>query len=325
MAGQPANTFSAYDAKGLREDLSDIIYRIDPTEVPFQSNIGRTKATAKRHEWQVQTLASATNANAVIEGDDATTDAATPTVRVSNITQISDKVAQVTGTLEAVDKAGRDSEMEYQVLLKGLELRRDIEMRLTSNKASVVGSNTIASECAGFEAWITSNVSRDASGASGGFSATTGLVEAATDGNKRTFTEALLKTVMQSSFQNAGSVARPTILQLGPFNKAKFSGFTGIADIRKDVAGKSQAVIIGAADVYVSDFGNLNVVPSVFQRDRTAMLYNPKYIKLATLRPMKNWALAKTGDTERRQILAEYTLEMCNQAACGVVADLIDS
>jgi hypothetical protein len=319
---QPSNTFSTYDAKGIREDLSDIIYRVDPVEVPFQSNIGRSKAKQSRHEWQIQTLASATNANAVIQGDDATTDAATATVRVSNLCQISDKVASVTGTNEAVDKAGRDSEMAYQVLLKGLELRRDIEMRLTSNKASVVGGNTTAAECAGFEAWITSNVSRGTSGASGGFSATTNLVAAATDGTQRAFTEAMLKTVMQSSFSNAGMVARPTILQLGPYNKGVFSGFTGIADIRKDVGGKSQAVIVGAADVYVSNFGNLNVVPSVFQRDRTAMFYNPKYIKLSTLRPMKNWELAKTGDTQRRQILMEYTLEMCNEAACGVVADL---
>jgi hypothetical protein len=325
MAGQPTNTHSTYDAKGLREDLSDVIYRIDPTEVPFTSNIGRAKATAKRHDWQIQTLASATNANAVIEGDDATTDAATPTTRPWNYTQISDKVAQVTGTLEAVDKAGRDSEMEYQVLLKGLELKRDVEMQMTSNKASVVGGDTTAAESAGFEAWITSNVSRGTSGASGGFSATTGLVAAATDGTQRTFTEAMLKTVIQSSFSNAGASARPTILQLGPFNKGKFSSFTGIADIRKDVGGKSQAVIVGAADVYVSDFGNLNVVPSVFQRDRTAMLYNPKFIKMATLRPMKNWELAKTGDTMRRQILIEYCLEMCNEAASGVVADLLTS
>lgn len=322
MAGQPANTFSAYDAKGLREDLSDIIYRIDPTEVPFQSNIGRAKATAKYHEWQVQTLAQATNANAVIEGDDATTDQAVPTVRVGNRTQISDKVASVTGTLEAVDKAGRDSEMEYQVLLKGLELKRDIEMRLTSNKASVVGSNTIASECAGFAAWLTSNVSRGTSGANGGFSATTNIVAAATDGTKRTFTEALLKTVQRLCYTNGG---RPTILQLGPINKQVFSGFTGIAQIRKDVPGKSMAVVVGAADVYVGDYGNLNVIPSIFQRDRDAFLYDPKMVKLATLRPMKNWALAKTGDTERRQILTEFTLEVCNEAAHGIVADLNDS
>src|SRR5690606_1221578 len=242
MAGQPANTFSTYDSKGLREDLSDIIYRIDPVEVPFTSNIGRSKATAKRHDWQTQALASATNANAVIEGDDATTDAATPTVRPWNYTQISDKVAQVTGTLEAVDKAGRDSEMEYQVLLKGLELKRDVEMQMTSNKPSVVGGNTTPAESAGFEAWIVTNAKREASGANGGFSATTGLVAAASDGNQRTFTEDLLKDVMQLSFTNAGMVARPTILQLGPFNKRKFSEFSGIAEIRKD-AGSGQATI----------------------------------------------------------------------------------
>lgn len=318
----PASSHQTYDAKGLREDLSDMIYRIDPTEVPFTSNIGRAKATATAHEWQTQALATAVSTNAVIEGDDATTDTATATVRVKNYTQIADKVARVTGTIDAVDKAGRAREMAYQVMLKGLELRRDVEKQMTSNKASAVGSSGTARNSAGFEAWLTSNVDRSTgttSGASGGYSATTGLVAAATDGSQRAFAESQLKTVVKSAYSNGG---RPTILMLGPTNKQNFSAFSGIAQSRVAVKGENMTAIIGAADVYVSDFGNLNVVPNIFQRDRSALLIDPKYVKMASLRPMKNWPLAKTGDTERRQILQEYTLEVCNQAAHGVVADL---
>jgi hypothetical protein len=315
----PVGTFDTYAAKGLREDLADVIYRIDPTDVPFTSNIGRSKASAKKHEWQVQTLAAAIDTNEVIEGDDASVDNSTPTTRVGNFCQISDKVASVTGTMDAVDKAGRDSEMEYQVLLKGLELKRDVEKQMLSNKASSAGASGTASRSASFEAWLTSNVSRGATGASGGYQLGTGLVNAPTDGTQRAFTETLLKTVISACFQSGG---KPEILMLGPAQKQAFSAFTGIAVNRYQVKGEEQGVIVGAADVYVSDFGNLNVVPNLFQRNRSALLVDPRMAKLATLRPMKNWELAKTGDTEKRQVLIEYTLEVCNEAAHGVVADL---
>ena len=138
----PTNTFTAFSAKGNREDLSNDIYRIDPTDTPFVSSIDKVKATAVSHDWQTQALASASTSNAVLEGDDATTDAATPTVRLSNNCQISDKVARVTGTQQAVDKAGRDDEMDYQVILKGLELKRDMEAIVLTNQAKVTGDET---------------------------------------------------------------------------------------------------------------------------------------------------------------------------------------
>jgi hypothetical protein len=319
----PSNTFQTPSMVGIREDLSDIIYRIDPTEVPFTANIGRSKATSTRHDWQTQDLADASDTNAVVEGDEATTDAATATVRPWNYTQISDKVARVSGTGRAVDTAGRDDEMEYQVMLKGLELRRDVEKQMLSNKASVAGTTTVARQSASFESWLTSNVSRGGTGSSGGFSATTGLVAAPTDSlaaATRAFTEALLKTVMASAYTNGG---RPKILSVDATQKQTVSGFTGIAQIRRDSPSASPATIIGAADVYVSDYGNLNITPNIFQRHRSALFIDPKMVKLSTLRPMKNWELAKDGDSDRRQILIEYTLEMCNEAAHAVVADLI--
>src|SRR5689334_20863656 len=106
----PTNTFATYEAIGNREDLSDMIYRIDPTDTPFMTGIDKTKAAAVNHEWQTQALAAASSSNFQLEGDDATADAATPTVRLGNIAQISRKVPQVSGTQQAVEHAGRDNE-----------------------------------------------------------------------------------------------------------------------------------------------------------------------------------------------------------------------
>ena len=137
----PTNTFATYAAIGNREDLSDMIYRIDPTDTPFMTACEREKATAVNHEWQTQALAAVDTANALLEGDDATTDAATPTVRLGNICQISNKVARVSGTQQAVEHAGRDDEMDYQEMLKGLELKRDLESILVgTNQAKVTGT-----------------------------------------------------------------------------------------------------------------------------------------------------------------------------------------
>src|ERR1700704_5805698 len=157
----PTNTFATYEAIGNREDLSDVIYRIDPTDTPAMSGFEREKATATNHEWQTQALAALDTANAVPEGDDATTDAATPTVRLGNMCQISDKVARVTGTQRAVEHAGRDDELEYQEMLKGLELKRDMESILVgTNQAKVTGNDATARKTATVLSWIKSNTAK---------------------------------------------------------------------------------------------------------------------------------------------------------------------
>lgn len=321
---QPTNTFSYYDAKGVREDLADVIDRTEREETPFYSNIGRSKATQRIHEWQTQALASAADDNAVIEGDDATMDAATPTVRVNNRTQISDKTATVTGSVETFDKAGRDSEMAYQEILKGLELKRDVEKQLMSNKASVAGEDTAASQSAGFSAWLVTNVSMNTSatatpGANGGFKSSTSLVAARTDASvTRQFAESQVNDVMELAF---ASGARPTIMQLPPGLKTRFSAFTGIADLRREV-GAGEATIVGGADAYISNFGKLTVVPSPFMRTIDAVIYDPKKVKLAIARPIRSWDLAKTGDTLKKQILLEYTLEVSNEKAHALITDV---
>lgn len=313
----PANTAVTFGAKSIREDLDGVIYRIDPTEVPFTNNIGKDKAAQTYTEWQVETLAAATDANAVLEGDDATVDAANEPVRVGNYTQISDKVASVSGSREAATHAGYESKLAHEVLLKGLELRRDVEKQMLSNKPSVAGGAGTARQSAGFESWLTTNVNRGATGANGGFAGST--VAAPTDGTLRSFTEAQIKDVQQKCFTSGGE---PTMLMLPPTLKQAFSAFTGIAVNRVTNSGKDQVSIVGGADVYVGDFGTLTVTPSRLMRSRSALFVDPKRVKMAAYRPMKNWELAKTGDSEKRQILIEYTLKVVNEAAHGVIADI---
>lgn len=312
---QPSGTYSSYDAVGNREDLTDIIYDVSPTETPVMSALARAKATATSHEWQTDALASASAANAVIEGDEATTDASTATTRLKNYTQIMDKVAVVTGTQEAVSKAGRKSEMAYQMEKRMKELKRDIEAAICDNGAYVAGNDTTARELAGFPAWLTTNTSAGASGAD----PTTIGSTARTDGTQRAFTEELLKAVLQDCYTNGGN---PSMAVVGPFNKRKASEFTGSAT-RMDKSEDKK--LYAAIDVYVSDFGEVKFVPNRFSRARDCLLIDPEYACLAYLRPFKTMDLAISGDYMRKQILTELTLEVKNEAAHGIVADLTTS
>jgi hypothetical protein len=311
----PTNTFATYEAVGNREDLSDVIYRIDPTDTPFMTGAERSKATAVNHEWQVQALAAVDTGNYVLEGDDAVTDAATPTVRLGNVCQISDKVARVTGTQQAVQHAGRDDELAYQEMLKGLELKRDMETLLVGvNIAKVTGSDSTARKTASVLSWIKSNTSKGAGGADPSAADGTGT---RTDGTQRAFTEANLKAVLQSVW-NAGG--KPDTIMLGGFNKQVMSTFTGRATPTEETKSKK---IIAAVDAYESDFGTVKVVPNRFQRARDVLVLEMDKWAVAYLsgRKMLSIPLAKTGDSDRRQMLSEYALEARNEKASGGVFD----
>ncbi len=311
---QPTNTFDTYDSVGEREDLSDVIYNISPTDTPFLSSAAKTKATAVLHEWQTDSLAAASTSNAVIEGDEATLDAVTATTRLSNSCQIMDKTVVITGTQEAVDKAGRASEIAYQIAKRAKELKRDMEAMLTTNNAEVAGNASTARELGSLRAWVATNDDMGASGSSGGAGNT-----AATDGTQRVFTESALKSVIKSVWNAGGD---PTMIMVGPFNKQKLSGFTGNST-RFDAG--ADATLYTSVDVYASDFGQLQVVPNRFSRDRDAWVLDMNYWGIAFLRDFSMHELAKTGDTDKRQLLVEATLESRNEAASGVVADLTTS
>jgi hypothetical protein len=309
-------TYNAYDAIGQREDLTDIIYDISPTETPFMSSIGKTKATAVYHEWQTDSLASATTNNAAVEGANATDATLSPTTRLGNYTQILQKTIKVSGTLDAVNKAGRKSEKAYQLAKGSQEIKRDLETILLSNQGRSIGSsNSTARRMASLLSWIKTNSSVQTNGGD----PTTIGVSTRTDGNTRTFTEALLKEVVAEVFTSGGS---PKVLMVGPSGKQKVSSFTGIGETRFNVTGAKPSTIIGAADIYVSDFGNMSVVPNRFMRNRDALILDPEYAALAYLRPFQTNELAKTGDADMTQILVEVTLEVKNEAAHGIVADL---
>src|SRR5262249_40370844 len=260
-----AATFTAYDAVGNREDLSDVIYRIDPTDTPFMTACEREKATAVNHEWQTQALAAVDTANAKLEGDDAITVAVTPTLRLGNLCQISDKVVRVSGTQRAVEHAGRDDELEYQEMLKGLELKRDMEAIIVgTNQAKAAGDgSSTARVLASILSWIKTNTSKGASGADPSAADGTGT---RTDASQRAFTEAILKNVLQSIWNNGG---KPDTIYTGAFNKQAFSTFTGRATPTEDTKAKR---IVASVKFYDSDFGVLEVVPNRFMRARDVLV-----------------------------------------------------
>lgn len=315
------SAFTTYSAVGNREDLTDAIYRIDPTDTPFWSLIEREKADAVNHEWQTQALAAASASNAQLEGDDnITADAATPTTRLGNYCQISRKTPRVTGTQRAVDHAGRGDEMDYQSMLKGMELKRDIETILLTNQAKVAGNSSTARKLASVLSWITTNT--DKGGGTGADpTAADGSIARVDSATQRGFTEAQLKSVLQKCFNQGG---KPTNLMVGSFNKQVASTFTGRGTPMQDQADRKVTAVV---DVYQSDFGNLKITPNRFMRTRDALVIQPDMWAYATLpgRSMISFPLAKTGDTDSKVVLSEYTLVSRNEKASGGIFDLTSS
>ena len=316
-----ANTFLRYDAKGLRESLSDIIYDVSPEETPFLSAAGRGSMKQTQEEWQTDVLASADTTNAQLEGDDVTSySAITATVRVGNYSQISRKVFLISDTEEVVDKAGRRSEMAYQIPRRGLELRRDIESICFLNQIGVAGDSTTAREIAALGAHVKTNDSLGASGTSPTW--TSGVPnDARGDGTQRAFTESILKAVVELLWTSGGNLRS---LFVGPFNKQAVSNFSGVVTRNFDMSNvdPSPTAVIAAIDVYVSDFGTLKVIPSRYQRERDAWFLDFEFLEVLFLRPFQTVKLAKTGDAEKRMLIAEWSLKVKNEAALGLAADL---
>ena len=309
----PTNTFQTYDAVGNREDLSNIIFDISPTETPILTSIGKNKATATKHEWQTRALTAASGTNKNIEGADASTDAANVSTRVYNYRQISDKVVRVSGTQEKVDSAGRASDMADQMEDKMKELKRDVETTLAQNVASDVGTDTRAPTCAGLQTWILTNtdIASDATAATGDGT------DAHTDGTARALTESMFETVLASAWTNGGM---PSMGVMNAFQKRKIATFSGNSTPQSDSENRK---VVNTVDVYIDPLGNeVNLVPDRFVPTDVVYFIDPEYLKFSTLRDFSTWDLAKTGDSERKQILVEYTLEVCNQKAHAGIYDL---
>ena len=312
-----AGTFTTFSAKGLREDLSDVIYNIAPPETPFVTTVGRTKADATKHEWQTDSLAAATTTNAQFQGDDISSfDSVTATARLGNYTQISRKTVIIAGTEEAVRKAGRKSEIAYQVAKKGKELKRDIEaVMVGANQAAAVGNATSAPLMASVLSWMTTNTDKQANGGDPAANDGTGVRTDST--TFRSFTEILLKGVLRSIWTNSGD--EPEYLMVNGTMKQQASAFTGNATRMNDADSRR---LFASVDVYEYDFGSVKIVPNRFMRTRDALIINSDLWAVAWLRPIRMEDLAKTGDATKKMLIGEYTLESRNEAGSGIVADL---
>lgn len=326
---QQTNTFDTFDSRRNRETLSDMISMITPEETPFKSLVGEEKLEGVHPEWNLDSLATPSTSNKRVQGDEYSFDAITPTTRVGNYTQISMKEFIVAETQEAVSKAGPKSDFNREMLKKGVELRTDMEVTALSNQASLAGSSSTPATAGGLRAWIATNDSMGTNGVSGGFNSSTSVVDAATNGTQRTFTKTLLDGNIETVYNAGGN---PSVLMVSPYLKRVFSTFmsdTNVAAFRTNMKGKSQGTIYGAADVYISDFGDVDVVPNRQMARvgatiaRNAYLLEPSKVKFGILRPIKkDEEVAKTGDAKPGVLKVEWSLVVKNEAALGCIADL---
>lgn len=321
----PAGTFQTFQQIGIREDLTDEISMITPKDTPFYTGIGKNKATSTFHEWQTDEL-DAPAANSQVDGDDATINTAVATVRLRDYIQYLSKAASVSEGAQAVDTAGREDEMDYQVMKRGAEMKKDLEYAMIRNQASSAGSATVPPRMAGVESWIATNKTSAGQGTAQttpGYSS--GTVAAPTDSTTAgTVTEAMLKNVIQLVY-TAGGVGET--IMVGPAVKNKMTDFSGIATRFREVPSGRQAQIISGADLYVSNFGEHTIIPNrviaaATSRDKNILVLTMKMWKASSLIPFTSWDLAKTGASRKKQLYAAVTLEARNEKANGKVTDI---
>lgn len=328
----PTNAVQTFAMTGIREDLSDVITNIAPTETPFYSMARKGTAKNRTPEWLRDTLRNPSPTNITVEGDDATGSSTAQPDRLKNVVQLFNETVIVSDTARAVEAAGRADELKYQVAKSGRALKRDMEMRLCGNYASVLGNASTGGQMAGAEAWITTNTSRGATGANGGFNSGTGLVAAATDGTARTYTETLLKGVIKSVWDSGGE---PSVVMMTGSKKQTASTFAGIATQYNEINGQNKVMVYGAVDIYKSDFGQHKFIPNRFMGAGTgrtatnglypgasALVLTPNTWEVKFLQPWATVPLARTGNAEKRLLKAELTLACREERGNGVVADL---
>lgn len=314
---QPTNTFDSYDAVGIREDLADVIYDVSPEETPFMTKTPKTSASNTYHEWQTDALrSSATNAH--IEGDDTAAEARSATTRLGNYTQIFKNAVVIPGTDSGLDKAGRRTEMAYQITKIMKEQKLDIEKALFANNARVAGNSTTARELAGAPAWLVSNVNFVTGGTPSGANPTGDGTDARTDdGTPTAFSQTKFDNVMQQIWESGG---KPDTVYLSAFQMNVALGFVGNNNQRSTIESSQEKVIKHMA-VYVTPWGTVEFVPSRENRSSDVFIMQDDMWSIAQLRTMRNQQLAKTGDNEKRQVLCELTLACRNEAASGAIYD----
>jgi len=323
----PTNTNYTYAAttggtrlSSIREDLSDIIYNIAPLDTPFMSGCGKSTADNTYFEWQTDTIAAGSS-NQQIEGDDASADARAVPTRVGNYTQISRYVVQTTGTNEAVNNAGFKSAQAYQLAKKAKQLKRDMEYQLTRNEAQSGGASATARKTGGLSTWLATNwVSGNPSSGSpaAGGSGTSAPTDATATAS---ITEAMLKEVIKDTYNEGGE---PDMIMCKPAIKQAISDLAhSVSELRTSADKVAPAHVVAAVDVYVSDFGTFQIVPSRNQfRDQDLFVLDMDFFEVAYLRPFKTETLAKTGDSIQQMLLVEYGLKVNNEKSSGFLADI---
>lgn len=334
---QTAETLDRFDlGNNVREDLTDVIYNISPTEVPAQSNFGRGTSNQTLKEWQVDALVAAVGDNAHIDGDEFSGDALNKAERLGNYHQISRKDLVVSRRANIVNKAGRKSEIAYQIAKLGKELRRDVETSICLRQQAVIGNSTTASRAAGVAAWMRTNINRGSGGTAPTLSGTTeGYPNAVgTAGSPaRALTELAILDIVRNCYDQGGN---PNMIMLGTRLKQGLSNylFTSAARIATQYQDqqknpKGGVTVVGAVDVYVTDFSVLDIVPNRFMPAgaTAAEVYvlDSEYWEVSYLDGYKTETIAKVGDHERRMILVDWTLCSLNEAASGLIADINDT
>jgi hypothetical protein len=308
------NAFETRNAKGNREDLSDAIYNIDPFDTPFMNTVGRRNATNVKFDWQTEELPGADDTNAQAEGFELSRTTSQPTVRRSNVVQISKRDATVTGSQEKANAAGKASEMAHQMALKSKALKNDMEKIALSGQALDDGVDDGVRRTRALSHWLATNVSRGAGGA-----APTSETAAITAGTQRALTEQLVRETMQKCYDNG---AKPSILMVNSVNKLVVDEFEGRKNSRHNVDPEKA---VQNVSVYASDFGNLKVVLNRWMPQDRVFLLDPAYARIAYYRNFQQKPLGVIGDAETRMILAEWGVQVDNEKAHGAIFDVFDT
>jgi hypothetical protein len=312
---QPTNTLDSYDVRGIREDLSDVIYDISPEETPFYTACAKAKASNTLHEWQTDALRSSGD-NAHIEGDDTIAEARSATVRLNNRTQIFKNSVVIPGTDQGLNKAGRAREMAYQVLKIAKEQKLDIEKAMFANQAKVAGDSSTARRMAGVPSWLTTNTNFQ-SGSSGADPTGDGSNARTDDGTPTAFSQTKFDAVMQAIWVAGG---KPDSVYLSAFQMNLALGFTGNNNQRSNITAEAEKVIKHMS-VYVTPWGTVEFKPTRENRARDVFIMQDDMWAVGVLRATKNEELAKTGDNEKRQVVTELTLVCRNEKSSGGIFD----
>ena len=313
-----ANTNETYDVTTIREDLSEAMASISPTDTIAMSTLGTRNVDNTYFEWsEVDLQAAATNTK--IEGDSGlANDAPHNAVRKGNYTNISAKVVEVSDTANSVNGVANAQTVAKQVAYALSALKRDMEKMTLDNVSANAGASGTARVTAGIPAFLTTNTERGAGGADGTTSGagSAGYPNAAaTDGTARAITETLLKSVIASCWDEG---ADPSVVLCGSSQKQTISTFTGNATRYKEA---EDSKLNAAIDVYISDFGELQIVPARHIRARDVIVLDPNYASIAYLQTAQQKPLARTGLAERRLISAEWGVQVTSEKAHGIVAD----